>query len=258
MKKFSKNKIALFLACASVLGGKTQAMNISKVQIPQVIGTVGGARTKPKKINWGKIVKIGGFSVAGLVTLEAIHSIIGATTNSKLGRYSIGSVIKERIEKKNQADEEKQTRDKIKKFVDDFCKSIFEKIGKVENCDDIIDQLLKDEDKDLTKILNKISFIYLTPKFQTKALSSEEIKNKELVNNIGALKELLNFSFMIDSFADTETSVLKVKIEYTTGNTIKIIAGNDEINFHINDDNDKLFMTVTQNNKKHMATFRRN
>ena len=190
--------------------------------------------------------------------MEAIHSIIGATTNSKLGRYSIGSVIKERIEKKNQADEEKQTRDKIKKFVDDFCKSILEKIGKVENCDDIIDQLLKYEDKDLTKILNKISFIYLTPKFQTKALSSEEIKNKELVNNIGALKELLNFSFMIDSFADTETSVLKVKIEYTTGNTIKIIAGNDEINFHINDDNDKLFMTVTQNNKKHMATFRRN
>ena len=50
MAKLGKDKIALFLACASVLGGKTQAMNISKVQNPQTIGTVrGGRETNLKK-----------------------------------------------------------------------------------------------------------------------------------------------------------------------------------------------------------------
>ena len=49
MAKLGQDKIALFLACASVLGGKTQAMNISKVQNPQTIGTVGGRETNLKK-----------------------------------------------------------------------------------------------------------------------------------------------------------------------------------------------------------------
>ena len=42
MAKLGKDKIALFLACASIFGGKTQAMNISKVQNPQTVATVGG------------------------------------------------------------------------------------------------------------------------------------------------------------------------------------------------------------------------
>ena len=42
MAKLGKDKIALFLACTSVLGGKTQAMNISKVQSPQTVAAVGG------------------------------------------------------------------------------------------------------------------------------------------------------------------------------------------------------------------------
>ncbi len=42
MKKFGRDKIALFLACTSVLGGKTQAMNISKAQSPQTVAAVGG------------------------------------------------------------------------------------------------------------------------------------------------------------------------------------------------------------------------
>jgi hypothetical protein len=42
MAKLGKDKIALFLACASVLGGKTQAMNINKAQSPQTVAAVGG------------------------------------------------------------------------------------------------------------------------------------------------------------------------------------------------------------------------
>ncbi len=40
MKRFGKNKIALFLAFASVLSGKTQAMNEPKSH--QTLAAVGG------------------------------------------------------------------------------------------------------------------------------------------------------------------------------------------------------------------------
>ena len=40
MKKFSRRKIALALACASILGGRTQAMN--KPQSRQTVAAVGG------------------------------------------------------------------------------------------------------------------------------------------------------------------------------------------------------------------------
>ena len=104
MKKFDRSKIALFLACMSVLGNSTSAMNANKVQNPQTIGTVGGARNQPKKINLGKIAKIGGFTVAGLAALETIHSLIGGLTDSKLGSYSIGRAIRNRVKKNEQPD----------------------------------------------------------------------------------------------------------------------------------------------------------
>ena len=111
MAKLGKDKIALFLACASVLGGKTQAMNISKVQNPQTIGTVGGARNQPKKINWGKIAKIGGLTVAGLAALETIHSLIGRFTDFKIGSYSIGRAIKNRAKKNNKSNPNELNKD---------------------------------------------------------------------------------------------------------------------------------------------------
>ena len=55
MKRFSRRKIALVLACASVLGGKTQAMN--KPQSQKTIAAVGGATDKNSNkgfANWAK------------------------------------------------------------------------------------------------------------------------------------------------------------------------------------------------------------
>ncbi len=127
MAKLGKDKIALFLACASVLGGKTQAMNISKVQNPQTIGTVGGARNQPKKINWGKIAKIGGFTVAGLAALETIHSLIGGLTDSKLGSYSIGRAIRNRVKKNEQPDSGKPD-DAMQKNLVVFDQKIYNKL----------------------------------------------------------------------------------------------------------------------------------
>ena len=59
MNKFGREKIALALACASIFGGKTQAMNnrnnnINRtgVESPQTLGAVRGATNQTKKINW--------------------------------------------------------------------------------------------------------------------------------------------------------------------------------------------------------------
>ena len=106
MHKNFKNKFAALAACASILGSETSAMNSNKIEVKktQTIGTVGGARNQPKKINWKKIVTIGGLVVAGGVVLETIHSLIGGFTDSKLGKWSIGEVIKNRLKKNKQSD----------------------------------------------------------------------------------------------------------------------------------------------------------
>ena len=105
MSKFDKKAIALFLACTSVLGGKIQAMN-TKGSNPQTLGTVRGAAVKnqPKKIDWKKILKIGGSTVAVLVALKTIRSIIGGFTDSKVGIGAIGRVIRNRVKKNEQHD----------------------------------------------------------------------------------------------------------------------------------------------------------
>lgn len=102
--KNSKKKLVLTLACASVLGGKAQAINsgVKDVKSEQAIGAIGGARNQPKKINWHKIAKIGGFSIAGLAVLQTIHSIVGGVTDSKAGSYSIGRAIRNHLKKSEQ------------------------------------------------------------------------------------------------------------------------------------------------------------
>lgn len=46
MKKFSRKKMALALACASVFGGRTQAMNKNMSQSQKTIAAVGGRLIK--------------------------------------------------------------------------------------------------------------------------------------------------------------------------------------------------------------------
>ena len=42
MKKFRRKKLAFALACASILGGKAQAMDENKPKSPQSLVAVGG------------------------------------------------------------------------------------------------------------------------------------------------------------------------------------------------------------------------
>jgi hypothetical protein len=131
MSRFSKRKIAASLAFASLLSGRASAADTNNAQNPQTVAAVRGGRAvknQPKKIDWKKIVKIGGFTVAGLVALETIHSIIGGFTDSKVGIGSIGRVIRNRVKKNEQPDSGKP---------------------KESNSNDENDELKKDNEKDI-------------------------------------------------------------------------------------------------------------
>ena len=46
MKEFRRKKLAFALACASIFGGRTQAMNKNMSQSRQTVATVGGRLIK--------------------------------------------------------------------------------------------------------------------------------------------------------------------------------------------------------------------
>ena len=80
MKRFSKNKTALLLACISMLGNRTSAMDTSlkPAKKPQTIGAVGGAVTSSKKSNLTKL-KIAGIIGGSILGAGLIYEILGDT-----------------------------------------------------------------------------------------------------------------------------------------------------------------------------------
>ena len=73
MKKFSKNKIALFLAFASIFSGKSQAM---ETKSHQTLAAVGGEVTKNKGfVNWVKNHKLG-VGIGGVLTATTTAALI--------------------------------------------------------------------------------------------------------------------------------------------------------------------------------------
>ena len=81
MKKFRRKKLAFALACASILGGKTQAMNTNKPQSRQTIAAVGGAATKNSStgfVDWVKKHKLGvGIGGALVAATVVAFTILG-------------------------------------------------------------------------------------------------------------------------------------------------------------------------------------
>ena len=73
MKKFSKNKIVLFLAFASIFSGKSQAM---ETKSHQTLAAVGGEATKNKGfVNWVKNHKLG-VGIGGVLTATTTAALI--------------------------------------------------------------------------------------------------------------------------------------------------------------------------------------
>ena len=112
MAKLEKDKIALFLACASVLSGQTSAMNVNKAQSPKTVAAVGGAAPQVRKgMPVGAKVLLG--IIGGASVIELIHSGFGFFTNSILGKYSLGELAKKALNgKKVPGDKKKDNKER--------------------------------------------------------------------------------------------------------------------------------------------------
>ena len=163
MKKFGRDKVALFLACTSVLGSKTYAMDKNKAQNPQIAVEVRKkASSCSKEIpNWLKIL-MGILGVASAVELynEIMGGIYG--TNWYLGKYSIVNYLRQQskhldalLKKFEDASKESQKSNeyflKCKQFLIDIYTSVFkgqynfitEDKGQIEKLKSIISFILE-------------------------------------------------------------------------------------------------------------------
>ncbi|MBR0183932.1 MAG: hypothetical protein IJQ10_02070 [Clostridia bacterium] len=78
MKKFGKDKVALFLTCMSVFGNRTSAMNANKAQNPQPVVAVGGATSRNNRSVKQGLSKNQKLAIGGTVSL-AVVSAVGFT-----------------------------------------------------------------------------------------------------------------------------------------------------------------------------------
>ena len=78
MKKFGKDKVALFLTCMSVFVNRTSAMNANKAQNPQPVVAVGGATSRNNRSVKQGLSKNQKLAIGGAVSL-AVVSAVGFT-----------------------------------------------------------------------------------------------------------------------------------------------------------------------------------
>ena len=107
MKKFGRDKIALFLACTSVLGGKTQAMN-TKGSNPQTVAAVGGAVSRSNKSVKQGLTKNQKLAIA------VAASVVGVTA---IGLIILG--VKKHLDNKNDPNKNKGNKGGNKDNIDE-------------------------------------------------------------------------------------------------------------------------------------------
>ena len=215
MAKLGRDKVALLLACAWVLGGTASAaQNIKSEQ--------------------GRAGKVIAGTFLTLFGLEAIHSIIGVATSSKLGEYSIGRIIKIKL-----------LRGKISSILNDFLPIVKMRTKvKLINGDLEYDSLGTNE-KDLDEFLLHTEI----NESQKKALEDDDSILKKLDKSellIEAkrykagilLSNLPNFKEAFDLLSDEKSLKEKgLKVEYNAGgNGVAVIEGSQKLFFTINDD----------------------
>ena len=249
MRKNFRNKFAALAACVSILGSETSAMNSNKIEVKKTQTIVKAeGRTQPKKINWKNIVKIGGLVVAGGAVVETIHSLIGGFTDSKLGKWSIGEVIKNRLKKNKQPDlaglgESKDRKLNEKRY---FSRSkleipralygndiLIEALSKLalENAQDSLG-LISRAEKAFNKDENKINyFLKILNIMRSYKFSTEhENKLKELLSTICKGRLRINDSIFYDEgYIVIELGDNKYRLGIRLGDVLLIEKNNEKI-----------------------------
>ena len=236
MAKLGRDKVALLLACAWVLGGTASAaQNIKSEQ--------------------GRAGKVIAGTFLTLFGLEAIHSIIGVATSSKLGEYSIGRIIKIKLLRGKISSilndflpivkMIKLLRGKISSILNDFLPIVkMKQKVKWTNGNLEYDSLRKNE-KDLDKFLlhTEINESQKKAPEDDDSIVKELDKSKLLIASKSYKAEILllnlpEFKKAFDLLSD-EKSLKEggLKVEYNAGgNGVAIIEGSRKLFFTINDD----------------------
>ena len=118
----SKSKIAVTLlsALACSAGASAKDFGVKNFDNSKQTGTVGRAASQAKK-GMPLVAKVVAGTLGTLAGLEFIHSMIGGFTDSKLGSYSFGRLIKNRVKKNEQPNDNEKYKNLnavLKKFKD--------------------------------------------------------------------------------------------------------------------------------------------
>lgn len=247
MKKFRRKKLAFALACASILGGKTQAMDKNKHQSRQTLAAAGGVTSKNSNnrfVDWAKNHKL--VVGAGLLipTLLTASIVLGVKYGGKKGNGSDPSkdpnaqnFNKDNPQKNEQieVDNKKQTNDnKPNEKKDEQIKNEENNLGVIE----IEKEILEEKVKNFDLIKNKIDDIQVENKNQ---------KDKDIIihafeyfANIAAENKLDDlFDYIVDynihesvglkDIGNEKNKKYKVHFDESKAVLLKIFGNNSEI-----------------------------
>lgn len=245
MSRFSRRKIALALACASVLGGKTQAMNSNMSQSKQALAAVGEATsskfnklTKKQKIAIGLGVGLGVISIGAISTIIAL-AIKGKNSNINNGNPPKVKNATDELENKAKI----QQKDKKGEFYEKNQKMIEGGIAELNDesqgwYNDIKELILNYKDQNLSKHIEKIydptsncikNSENITPEHQKKYIGLLD----GFIDIYSGRKELTEFSTEKDCY-DLFVKVYSKDIHYDIyQNEVKVqkVNENDKVIF---------------------------
>ena len=201
MNKFGRRKIALALACASILSGRTQAMN-TKPQSRQTLAQVGRSKSMSNLTKW--LIAAG----AVLGVTELVNESLGAFTDADTwykGRISIVNGIRHLFKKQVIPEESQALVDNVLDVINifeagDSIKKKFEnnqdiKDGKVEIKDKIIEYRKSKGEFDRISNIKAFECDYDLPEFGLPGTDEEKIENSRkycIAARLGRVRQFLN------------------------------------------------------------------
>ena len=196
MKRFGRNKIALFLTCMSVFSNRASAMDASKIQNPQTVAAVGGATSRNNqsvKQGLSKNQELAIVGAASLTVVSAIGFTIWCVTRNKnkAGNPDNGG---------EQSDQEKiaqQNLEIIHKKFDNFYPDDEKTSEKAKKIFDSVKSQMSNRDK--WNVRNDVLLLFesLVLNYFVNVLSGKTALDEESAKNIRIVKAVEEDDFAI-------------------------------------------------------------
>ena len=200
MKRFGRDKIALFLTCMSVFSNRASAMDASKIQNPQTVAAVGGATSRNNQSVKQGLSKNQELAIVGAASLAVVSAIgltiWGVTRNKNNGGQNNGE----------QGDQEKiaqQNLEIIHKKFDDFYQGDEEASEKAKKIFDSVKSQMSNRDK--WDVSDKLLLLFesLVLNYFVNVLSGKTALDEESAKNIRIVKAVERDYFAISIYSGT-------------------------------------------------------